>query len=90
MLTAEQRFGHSASTPRATSAGQSFQDTPGGARLRLALGVAGLAALVAWGLATEVRAPHADPQYALGEARAVGATEPRFDGHGKWAGYLPY
>lgn len=88
MLTAEQRFGHSASTPRASSAGQSFQDTPGGARFRLALGVAGLTALVAWGMASEGRSPLADVKDTSGPA--VSASEPRYDGHGKWTGYLPY
>lgn len=90
MTSAEHRLGQNASVPGVAGAGEFAQDTSGGARLRLALGVAGLAALVAWGMATEVRAPHADAYDASGEARAVSATGPRYDGHGKWTGYLPY
>ena len=51
-------------------------------RLRLALAVAGLAALVGWGVLDYARnAPSAD-------AGGIAAAEQaRFDGRGKWTGY---
>jgi len=88
MLTAEHRLGPRVSTSGARGPGRFFQDAPGGARLRLALGVAGLAVLVAWGVVSEARDPSANARDT--SAPAVSAGEPRFDGHGKWTGYLPY
>jgi hypothetical protein len=54
-----------------------------GARLRLVLAVAGLAALVAWGALSHLGIePSAD---AKGTTSAQDA--PRYDGRGKWTGY---
>lgn len=54
-----------------------------GARWRLALATAGLAALVAWGLLSHAQIdPSADVR---GAASAQDA--PRYDGRGKWTGY---
>jgi hypothetical protein len=54
-----------------------------GARLRLVAAVAGLGALVAWGLLSHARIDSS--------ANAQGPTSareaPRLDGHGKWIGY---
>jgi hypothetical protein len=52
------------------------------ARLRLALAVAGLAALVAWGVLDYAdRAPSADA------AAIASSDDARLDGRGKWTGY---
>lgn len=53
-----------------------------GARVRLALAVAGLAALVGWGVQSHVRSdPSADAR------GTVSVQDARLDGHGKWTGY---
>ena len=55
----------------------------GGARLRLLLAVAGLAALVAWGALSHVgRETSAD-----GRGVTSAQDAPRYDGRGKWTGY---
>jgi hypothetical protein len=53
-----------------------------GARLRLGLAVAGLAALIGWGVLSHVQTgPSADSR------GNTSAQETLLDGHGKWTGY---
>jgi hypothetical protein len=52
-------------------------DSGDGARLRLGLAVAGLAALVGWGVLSHVQTAPSP----------TSAQETLLDGHGKWTGY---
>lgn len=58
-----------------------------GARYRLSLALAGLAALVAWGLFDQLSDQHARANQAGQTAPAD--RLPHYDGHGKWGGYTP-
>jgi hypothetical protein len=53
-----------------------------GPRLRLALAVAGLAALVAWGVLSHVWTGPSEDASAV-----TSSEEARLDGRGKWTGY---
>ena len=83
MTTAQREFGQAAPSLGAPLDRRDQWRTNEGARLRLVLAVAGLAALVAWGalshLALETTA----------DARGAMSTQdaPRYDGRGKWTGY---
>ena len=54
-----------------------------GARLRLALAVGGLAALVAWGALSHVAGDMSDSA----RSATVAQEALRYDGRGKWTGY---
>ena len=85
MTTTESLLGRPTQVPQATDRPQD------GARLRLTLAVAGLAALIAWGIWTEASADRQSGIRATTDqvvaADRVGAA--RYDGRGKWTGYLP-
>jgi hypothetical protein len=84
MTTTEHLLGRTARLPQGTGRPQDS------ARLRFILAVAGLAALVAWGLWSEASADR--PSGVRATADQVAADHPgaaRYDGRGKWTGYLP-
>lgn len=80
MATTEQRL------EQLGAKGPRTRHTPdAGARYRLSLALAGLVALVAWGLLAQLSDQHtgADPAGQTAPADRV----PQLDGHGKWGGY---
>ena len=82
-MTTAQRALERAAASRRPFAGRGEGTSIGGARLRLILAVAGLAALVAWGALSHLGI---EPS-----ANAKGTTSaqdaPCYDGRGKWTGY---
>jgi hypothetical protein len=83
MTTAQREFEQPAPTFGATLHRRDEGRANEGARLRLVLAVAGLAALVAWGALSHVGIETAVD--ARGSTSAQDA--PRYDGRGKWTGY---
>jgi hypothetical protein len=83
MTTGQREFAQAAASDGAVFDRRDEGSSIRGARLRLVLAVAGLAALVAWGALSHVGTETA--------AEARGATSaqeaPRYDGRGKWTGY---
>ena len=82
MTTAQRAFERVAASRRPI-ARRGEGNSIGGARLRLVLAVAGLAALVAWGALSHLGIEHAAD--AKGTTSAQDAA--RYDGRGKWTGY---
>jgi hypothetical protein len=82
MPTGQHEFGQAAATLGGGFALRGVRRNSG-ARLRLALAVGGLAALVAWGAFS-----HVDLETAT-EVRGATSTQdaPLYDGRGKWTGY---
>jgi hypothetical protein len=79
MQTAQRDFEQTARFAAASDRRGGGADRP---RLRLALAVAGLAALVGWGVLSHARtAPSTDA------AAITSPGEARLDGRGKWTGY---
>jgi hypothetical protein len=79
MQTAQRDFGQTARLAAGFDRQGKGADRP---RLRLALAVAGLAALVAWGVLDYTSsAPSADSPV------ITSSDEARLDGRGKWTGY---
>jgi hypothetical protein len=85
MTTTEQLLGPTARLPHAPGRPQD------GARLRLILAVAGLAALVAWGVwsAASTDGRQSGVRDTTDQVAADRAGAARYDGRGKWIGYLP-
>lgn len=83
MTTRQREFGQAVTSPDAAFDCGDEEFVNQGARLRLVLAVAGLAALVAWGALS-----HVGTETAADTRGATSAQEaPRFDGRGKWIGY---
>jgi hypothetical protein len=75
--TAQRDFGQAVRFGAALDQRGGRDDRP---RLRLALAVAGLAALVGWGVLSHL-------QTGPSTGNATSAQEDPLDGHGKWSGY---
>jgi hypothetical protein len=89
MTTAEHRLGYPASSPDPAIDRRAQGRSRDGARLRLILALAGLAALIVWGaLSHVVHDPTTDLPTSTDQASSAG--QPGFDGRGKWTGYVPY
>jgi hypothetical protein len=88
MTTAKRRLDTLDLSPGAILAGHGRGDSRAGARYRLILALAGLAALVAWGLSHELSDARSGGEQA-GQAASAAARQPNYDGHGKWGGYMP-
>lgn len=83
MTTAQREFERPAPAVGAALYRRGAGRTNEGARLRLLLAVAGLAALVAWGALSHVGSETS------ADGRGATSTQeaPRYDGRGKWTGY---
>jgi len=82
MTTAQRAFERATASRRPISR-RGEGNSIGGARLRLVLAVAGLAALMAWGVLS-----HVGIETATSSRGAASAQDaPRYDGRGKWTGY---
>lgn len=83
MTTARGEFGQASASPGGVFDRRREGPPIEGARLRLLLAVAGLAALVAWGAMS-----HVGSETSTDVRGATSAQEaPRYDGRGKWTGY---
>ena len=83
MTTAQREFEQPAPAIGAALYRRGARRTHERPRLRLLLAVAGLAALVAWGVLSHVgRESSAD-----GRGATSAQDRPRYDGRGKWTGY---
>jgi hypothetical protein len=83
MTTAQREFEQTAASLGASFDRRGAGRLTEGARLRLLLAVAGLAALVAWGALS-----HVGIEASTDARGATSAQEaPRYDGSGKWTGY---
>ena len=82
-MTTAQRTLQQAVASRPFLDSRSEARSTGGARLRLALAVAGLAALAAWGTLSHVGTETSADAKGTTSAREA----PRLDGRGKWTGY---
>jgi len=85
MTTAEHRFGEPAAAHDRTIDRRAGGRSHDGARLRLLLALAGLAALILWGTLSHLAQDATDLPASSEQASPAG--EPGLDGRGKWTGY---
>ena len=83
MAMAQREFGQAAASLDSGSDRRRERRRAEGARLRLVLAVAGLAALVAWGALSHIGIETS----AAGRGATSAQDAPRYDGRGKWTGY---